>query len=47
MKAAKEEETNSQQSIATATFNLIKGCVGAGVLSLPSGVAAIGDMPAA
>ena len=44
----KDEDTpSSKQTIATATFNLIKGCVGAGVLSLPSGVAAIGDVPKA
>ena len=36
-----------EQTIALATFNLIKGAVGAGVLSLPAGVAAIGDVPRA
>ena len=40
-----EAEETPKQTIATATFNLIKGCVGAGVLSLPAGVAAIGDVP--
>jgi hypothetical protein len=39
--------SSNEQTIATATFNLIKGCMGAGVLSLPSGVAAIGDIPKA
>ena len=45
--AAAEDEESNKQTIATATFNLIKGCVGAGVLSLPAGVAAIGDVPKA
>lgn len=31
----------------SSTFNLIKACVGSGVLSLSSGVAAFGDVPAA
>lgn len=38
---------STEQSISSAAFNLIKGCVGSGVLSLPAGVAAIGDVPAA
>ena len=42
--AAKPEGDNNEQTIATAALNLIKGCVGAGVLSLPAGVAAIGDV---
>ncbi len=37
----------NEQSIATAALNLVKGCVGSGVLSLPAGVAAIGDVPKA
>ena len=45
--AAAEDEGSNKQTIATATFNLIKGAVGAGVLSLPAGVAAIGDVPKA
>lgn len=45
--AAKAEGDSNEQTIATATLNLIKGCVGAGVLSLPAGVAAIGDVPTA
>ncbi|KAL7461696.1 hypothetical protein ACHAXS_002109 [Conticribra weissflogii] len=40
-------EGSSEQSIATAALNLVKGCVGSGVLSLPAGVAAIGDVPKA
>ena len=31
----------------SSTFNLIKACVGSGVLSLPAGVAAFGDVPSA
>lgn len=45
------DETNKsstdEQTISAAAFNLIKGCVGSGVLSLPAGVAAIGDVPKA
>lgn len=33
-----------KSSIASASFNLIKGAVGSGVLSLPAGVAAYGDV---
>lgn len=32
-----------KQNIPSAVFSLVKACVGAGVLSLPRGVAAIGD----
>jgi hypothetical protein len=42
-----EPSESNEQTIATATVNLIKGAVGAGVLSLPAGVAAIGDVPKA
>lgn len=42
-----DDSKSSEQTIAAAAFNLIKGCVGAGVLSLPAGVAAIGDVPKA
>jgi amino acid permease len=31
-------------TLASASFNLIKGAVGSGVLSLPAGVAAYGDV---
>lgn len=41
------DSKSNEQTIAAASFNLIKGCVGSGVLSLPSGVAAIGDVPQA
>ncbi len=40
-------DVSNEQDIATAAFNLIKGCVGSGVLSLPAGVAAIGDVSSA
>jgi len=42
-----EYESTDKQSITSSSFNLIKGCVGSGVLSLPAGVAAIGDVPQA
>ena len=42
-----DEYKSIEQTISAATFNLIKGCVGSGVLSLPAGVAAIGDVPEA
>ncbi len=45
--AVPDDSKSREQSIAAAAFNLIKGCVGAGVLSLPAGVAAIGDVPKA
>jgi hypothetical protein len=35
---------SSKSTIASASFNLIKGAVGSGVLSLPAGVAAYGDV---
>ena len=34
---------NGKSSLSTAMFNLVKGIVGVGVLSLPAGVAAFGD----
>jgi len=37
----------SKSSLSTAIFNLVKGIVGVGVLSLPAGVAAFGDSPSA
>mmetsp|Transcript_37549 Transcript_37549/g.78653 ORF Transcript_37549/g.78653 Transcript_37549/m.78653 type:complete len:562 (+) Transcript_37549:301-1986(+) len=40
-------ESSTEQSILSATCNLIKGGVGSGVLSLPAGVAALGDFPKA
>mmetsp|Transcript_8245 Transcript_8245/g.14913 ORF Transcript_8245/g.14913 Transcript_8245/m.14913 type:complete len:141 (+) Transcript_8245:190-612(+) len=40
-------ESSTEQSILSATCNLIKGGVGSGVLSLPAGVAALGDVPKA
>mmetsp|Transcript_18520 Transcript_18520/g.22130 ORF Transcript_18520/g.22130 Transcript_18520/m.22130 type:complete len:515 (-) Transcript_18520:757-2301(-) len=36
---------SSKQSMSSATFNLVKAIVGAGVLALPSGIAALGDAP--
>lgn len=38
---------NDVQTMPSAIFSLIKACVGGGVLSLPAGVAMIGDVPAA
>ena len=40
------DDTKSS-SIASATFNLIKACVGSGALALPSGLALITDVPQA
>jgi len=37
----------SKSSLSTAIFNLVKGLVGVGVLSLPAGVAAFGDAKSA
>ena len=34
-------------TLTASTFNLMKACLGAGLLSLPSGVAAFGDSPRA
>jgi amino acid permease len=34
-----------KQTLSAATFNLVKACVGSGVLALSAGVAAIGDVP--
>ena len=42
-----EESDGNSCSIPMASFNLIKGAVGSGVLSLPAGVAAIGDLKSA
>jgi len=42
-----KNKSTGEQTISAAAFNLIKGCVGSGVLSLPAGVAAIGDVPKA
>lgn len=42
--SGKEEE---KQAISAATFSLVKATVGSGVLSLSSGVAAVGDVSAA
>jgi len=39
-----DDSKSNEQTISLASFNLIKGCVGSGVLSLPAGVAAIGDV---
>lgn len=38
---------SGKSSLSTAMFNLVKGIVGVGVLSLPAGVAAFGDAPSA
>mmetsp|Transcript_46653 Transcript_46653/g.141351 ORF Transcript_46653/g.141351 Transcript_46653/m.141351 type:complete len:551 (-) Transcript_46653:129-1781(-) len=42
-----EEASAATQSLSQATFNLIKACIGSGVLALPAGVAAMGDVPMA
>mmetsp|Transcript_23610 Transcript_23610/g.29032 ORF Transcript_23610/g.29032 Transcript_23610/m.29032 type:complete len:503 (+) Transcript_23610:91-1599(+) len=45
--AAGSESSSSddgKQGLSAATFNLVKACVGSGVLALPAGVAAIGDV---
>lgn len=39
------ESSSSKQSLSAATFNLVKACIGSGVLALSAGVAAIGDVP--
>ena len=36
-----------KQGLASSTFNLVKACVGSGVLALSAGVSAIGDVPSA
>ena len=36
-----------ESSVATSTFNLAKSIIGAGILSLPSGVAFFSDQPSA
>ena len=38
------EDDDGKSTISSAAFNLIKGAVGSGVLSLPAGVAAYGDV---
>jgi sodium-coupled neutral amino acid transporter 11 len=45
--SSSEDSSASACSIPMASFNLIKGAVGSGVLSLPAGVAAIGDVKSA
>lgn len=38
---------NTKQGLASATFNLVKANLGSGVLALPAGIAAFGDVPSA
>lgn len=45
--AAKESQGGGTATIPNEVFNLIKSIVGAGVLSLPYGIAAYGDAPSA
>mmetsp|Transcript_948 Transcript_948/g.1694 ORF Transcript_948/g.1694 Transcript_948/m.1694 type:complete len:485 (+) Transcript_948:46-1500(+) len=45
--AAAAPAPTTTTGLPTSTFNLIKACVGAGVLSLPAGVAAFSSSPAA
>jgi hypothetical protein len=42
-----QEESDNKATIANLAVSLVKGVVGAGVLSLPSGIAAFGDAPSA
>jgi len=44
---AKPKKKGGEATISTSTFNLAKSIVGAGVLSLPSGIAFFADEPAA
>jgi hypothetical protein len=39
------EDDNKSASISAATFNVIKACVGSGVLALPAGLALLTDQP--
>ena len=41
------EENAKKQSMASATFNLVKANLGSGVLALPAGIATFGDVPSA
>ena len=45
--AASADGGTKKPSIVAATFNLIKACVGSGVLALPSGLALLSDLPKA
>ena len=40
-----DDEKDDNKAIAGATFSLVKAMVGSGVLSLPAGLAAVGDSP--
>ena len=44
---SEEDKAKVELTLGAAIFNLIKGCVGSGVLSLPAGVAALGDVSGA
>ena len=45
--AAAAADDDDKTSLLASTFNLIKACVGSGVLALPAGVAAFSDSSAA
>ncbi len=45
--ASASSNDDGKQGLASSTFSLVKAIVGSGVLALPAGVAAIGDVPAA
>ena len=45
--AATAADDDDKTSLSASTFNLIKACVGSGVLALPAGVAAFSDSTAA
>jgi len=40
-------DTGGDSSMASSSFNLVKACIGAGVLAFPGGVAAFADVPRA
>lgn len=45
--SASVSDEDDKQSLPAAVFNLVKACVGSGVLALSSGVAALGDTKSA
>ena len=45
LQAQQDRNEESKSTLSASTFNLVKACVGSGVLALPAGVAAMGDSP--
>ena len=45
LQAHQDKNIESKSTLSASTFNLVKACVGSGVLALPAGVAAMGDSP--